>query len=79
MFDDFRPAGLTSDEAARWANHGFTPTEAAAWIGAGFTARAASRWANQHVDPVEARSRVARIGNDRLGRGMDAPCEACAA
>lgn len=45
--------GLTSLEAAKWANRGFTPTEAAPWIAAGISPDDASGYADQFLSPAD--------------------------
>lgn len=58
--DGYAELGLTSDQAARWANHGFLPGEAQVWLDEGFTvALDAAGWANRYIGPAEARRRMA--------------------
>lgn len=54
--DDYEAMGLDAEEAAGWANHGFTPSEAESWIAEGHTPERASYWANKYtVSPADAR------------------------
>jgi hypothetical protein len=57
---DYRKLGLSTDEAAAWANHGFTPDEAKPWIAAGFTPDEASKWADNFVSAADARAELNR-------------------
>jgi hypothetical protein len=53
---DYAALGLTSDQAAGWANRGFLPSELGVWRDAGFGPERASFWANKYnVSPDEAR------------------------
>lgn len=56
--DGYAALGMTSGQAADWANTGFLPGEAEPWLAAGFGAKEASHWANRFVSPTEARRRT---------------------
>lgn len=72
---DYAALRLDAPTAAAWANHGFTPDEAADWIRAEFDPCTASAWANRFISVNEA---VRRRNWGESGRITSQPCKACA-
>ncbi|WP_328344706.1 hypothetical protein [Micromonospora sp. NBC_00421] len=50
---DYAALGLTSDQAAHWANRGFLPSEVGPWLAAGFDPDTAARHADAFRGPAE--------------------------
>ncbi len=61
--DGYRALALDADQAAGWANHGFTPDEARPWIAEGFTPDEAAPWADNFVSAADARTEINRRAN----------------
>lgn len=54
LADDYRNAGMSTDEAVAWANRGFTPAEARPWRTAGYGPRQAGFHADDFRSVEEA-------------------------
>jgi hypothetical protein len=54
LADEYRQAGMSTDEAVAWANRGFTPTEAQRWRSAGYGPRQAGFHADDFRSVEEA-------------------------
>lgn len=60
--DGYEALGITSDQAAEWANRGFLPDEVAPWLAEGHSPQRASYWANKYtVSPAEARKQDTEV------------------